>query len=91
MNVNFEYYKVFYHVAKYKKISLAAEKLFVSQPAVTQTIQKLEQELGSNLFIRTKTGIELTETGKMLYDFTSQSIEILNNAEYRFGLALNMD
>ena len=91
MNVNFEYYKVFYYVAKYKKISLAAEKLFVSQPAVTQTIQKLEQQLGSNLFIRTKAGIELTETGKMLYDFTSQSIEILDNAEYRFSKYENLE
>ena len=43
MSINLEYYKVFNTVAKYKKISLAAEKLFVSQPAVTQTIQKLEE------------------------------------------------
>lgn len=85
MSVNFEYYKVFYYVVKYGKISLAAEKLFVSQPAVTQTIQKLEEQLRSNLLIRTKSGIELTETGKMLYEFTSKSIEILDNAEYRFS------
>jgi len=77
MSINFEYYKVFNYVAKYKKISLAAEKLFVSQPAVTQTIQKLEEQLNSNLFVRTKTGIELTETGKMLYEFTNKNIEIL--------------
>ena len=42
MSINFEYYKVFYYVAKYKKISLAAEKLFISQPAVTQTIKMRE-------------------------------------------------
>ena len=42
MEINYEYYKVFYYVAKYGKISAAAEKLFISQPAITQTIKKLE-------------------------------------------------
>ena len=91
MSINFEYYKVFNYVAKYKKISLAAEKLFVSQPAVTQTIQKLEEQLNSNLFVRTKTGIELTETGKMLYEFTNKNIEILDNVEFRFSKYENLE
>ena len=68
MAINFEYYKVFYYVAKYKKISLAAEKLYISQPAVTQTIKKLEEQMGGNLLVRTPKGIELSETGKMLYE-----------------------
>lgn len=91
MAINFEYYRVFYYVAKYKKISLAAEKLYVSQPAVTQTVQKLEEQLGGSLFVRTKSGIELTETGKMLYEFTSQSIETLDNVEYRFSKYENLE
>lgn len=65
MAINYEYYKVFYYVAKYKKISLAAEQLYVSQPAVTQTIQKLEEQLGGKLMVRTKSGIELTEIGNI--------------------------
>ena len=85
MAINYEYYKVFHYVAKYKKISLAAEKLYVSQPAVTQTIQKLEEQLGGNLLVRTKSGVELTEIGKKLYDITSQSIETLDNVEYKFN------
>ena len=91
MSINFEYYKVFNYVAKYKKISLAAEKLYVSQPAVTQTIQKLEEQLNSNLFVRTKKGIELTETGKMLYEFINKNIEILDNAEFRFSKYENLE
>ena len=79
MSVSFEYYKVFYYVAKYKKISVAADNLFVSQPAVTQTIQKLEDELNEKLFVRGKTGIELTDSGKMFYDFVKESIEKLEN------------
>lgn len=85
MAINYEYYKVFHYVAKYKKISLAAEKLYVSQPAVTQTIQKLEKQLGGNLLVRTKSGIELTEIGKRLYNITCQSIETLDNVEYKFN------
>lgn len=91
MAINYEYYKVFYYVAKYKKISLAAEKLYVSQPAVTQTIQKLEDQLGGNLLVRTKSGIELTEIGKKLYDITCQSIETLDNVEYKFNKYENLE
>lgn len=91
MAINYEYYKVFYYVAKYKKISLAAEKLYVSQPAVTQTIQKLEDQLGGNLLVRTKSGIELTEIGQKLYDITCQSIETLDNVEYKFNKYENLE
>lgn len=44
-NINLEFYKVFYVVAKYLNITKASEVLFVSQPAVTQTIKKLEEQL----------------------------------------------
>lgn len=85
MNINLEYYKVFYYVAKSKKISLAADKLFVSQPAVTQTIQKLEEQLGTVLLVRTRNGIELTDAGKKLYEFVADNVELLNNIEYKFN------
>ena len=91
MSINLEYYKSFYYVAKYNKISVAAEKLFVSQPAVTQTIQKLEEQLGTTLFARTKKGMELTEPGKKLYELISDSVEMLDNVEYRFGKYENLE
>ena len=56
MNLNLEYYKVFYYVAKYKSITLAAEKLSLSQPAVSQSIRHLEEEVGTPLFVRTARG-----------------------------------
>ena len=74
MSVNFEYYKAFFYVVKYKKISTAAEKLYVSQPAVTQTIQKLEEQMGGALLVRTKAGIELTEFGRKLYEIIKESV-----------------
>ena len=91
MSINFEYYKVFYYVAKYKKISLAAEKLFISQPAVTQTIKKLEIQIGDNLLVRTPKGIELSETGNMLYELINKNIEVLDNAEYMFSKYKNLE
>lgn len=83
MEINFEYYKVFYYVAKYGKISEAAEKLFISQPAITQTIKKLEEELKMQLFYRTREGVNLTEEGKNIYEYIKDAVAILENAEKR--------
>ena len=58
MNSNFEYYKIFYYVAKYENLTKAATVLKTSQPAVTRTIHKLENELGCRLFTRSKTGMQ---------------------------------
>lgn len=91
MAINFEYYKVFYYVTKYKKISLAAENLFVSQPAVTQIVQKLEEQLGGKLFVRSKSGMELTSLGKMLYENIHDSVEMLDNIEYNFSKYENLE
>ena len=57
MDINYEYYKIFYYVAKTASISAAAKELCVSQPAVSQAVKSLEQAIGINLFIRTKKGV----------------------------------
>ena len=62
-NINFELYKVFYYVVKNNNLSKAAKELFISQPAVTQSIKKLEEEIGFKLFYRTKSGMNLTKDG----------------------------
>ncbi len=69
MNSNFEYYKVFYYVSKYENLTKAASALKTSQPAVTRTIQNLENELGCRLFTRSKTGMKLTPEGKIFYEY----------------------
>ena len=91
MDINFERYKIFYFVAKSKSFTKTAEKLYVSQPAITQNIRKLEGELGGKLFYKTNKGIELTEEGKNLYRYIENSIEILNNAEEKFRQSANME
>ena len=65
MNINMELYKIFYIVAKNGSISAAANILFISQPAITFQIKKLEEQLDVSLFTRTKHGVILTEEGKL--------------------------
>lgn len=84
MNLSFELYRTFCIVVECKSISKAAEELFVSQSAVTQSVQKLEKILGEKLFFRNKGGIELTDLGKNLYEHINESIKILENAEEIF-------
>jgi len=83
--VNLEYYKIFYEVAKQKNITHASEKLFISQPAVTQTIAKLEQGLGEKLFIRNNKGLTLTHLGEQIFEQVEQALQhfdIIDNIVY---------
>lgn len=84
MNINFELYKVFYEVANEKSISRGAEKLLISQPAVTQSIKTLEAELGGQLFIRTPKGVVLTEEGQVLYNYISEGMRYFINGTNKF-------
>ena len=71
MTSNFEYYRIFYYVAKYGNLTRAASALNTSQPAVTRTIHKLEDDLGCRLFIRSKMGMELTAEGQQFFEYVS--------------------
>lgn len=84
MNVDLELYKVFYAVAKHKHMTKASEELHISQPAVSQSIKKLEDQLGGTLFLRSNKGMELTEEGKMFYEYVKGALELINNAENEF-------
>lgn len=86
MNANLELYKVFYVVAKNKHMTKASEELHISQPAISQSIKKLEEELGGTLFIRSNKGMELTSEGKMFYDYIKSALELIQNAENEFTL-----
>lgn len=72
---------MFYYVAKYRNITKTSEILLVSQPAITQTIKKLESELNYTLFYRTSRGMELTKYGEELFENIKSSIECLNSCQ----------
>lgn len=84
MDINYELLKIFAIVAKQGSISKAAEKLNISQPAVTQSIHTLEDNLGGKLFIRTPKGVTLTEDGKELFNFINDGVELFNNGINKF-------
>lgn len=67
MNISYEYYRIFYYVAKYENLTRAAAELMSSQPNVTRAMKNLEGELGCTLFIRSNRGIKLTPEGEKLY------------------------
>lgn len=75
MNINYEYYRVFYYVAKYKSYTAAARVLFNNQPNITRMMKKLENELGCSLFIRQRHGVSLTPEGEKLYSHIAIAYE----------------
>lgn len=91
MNINYELYKIFYYVVKYESISKAAEAMYISQPAISQSMANLEAKLGGKLFTRTKKGIILTEEGKILYQFIATGIKNFIDGENAFLNYRNLD
>ncbi len=80
---NLSGYKIFLAVAECKSISKAAAQLYISQPAVSITIKKLEENLNTTLFLRKPKGVELTENGRKLYDSAKRAFRILSDTEDR--------
>lgn len=81
MNVNYEYYRIFYYVAKYKNITQAAKALQSNQPNISRAIRLLESEMGCRLLIRSNRGISLTPEGQRLYSHVKVAVERLLLAE----------
>lgn len=91
MNINLDLYRIFYVIAKSGSISAAAETLFISQPAITFQIKKLEDQLGISLFTRTKHGVILTDDGKVLFDYVKNGIESITNGENALSNLKNLE
>ena len=80
--VNLELYKVFYTVAKCGSLTRAAEELYISQPAVSQSIKQLETQLGVSLFNRTHRGMELSaQGGKVIFDKVEEALGLFREAQ----------
>ena len=91
MNINLELYKVFYYVAKNQSISRAANELSISQPAISKSIKTLEEQINTNLFIRKRDGVELTEAGETIYKKIKDGIDLIYSAENDLKILTNMD
>ena len=84
MNINLEYYKIFYYVGSLSSISRAATVLCISQPAVSQAIKQLEQQTEASLFVRTTKGVRLTTEGEVLFSYVKQGYEYIMLGEQKF-------
>lgn len=91
MNISYDWYKVFNCVADCGSITLAAERLFISQPAVSQSIRQLEEAIGCSLFLRTPKGVRLTAEGNLLYRYTTAGVNAFAEGERRLLSLLRLD
>ena len=74
-------YRIFNAVAEAGNLSKAAKELFISQPAISKAVSKLEQSLSVKLFTRNSRGVKLTEEGALLYEYTCSAFESLRRGE----------
>lgn len=83
MTGKLELYRIFCQVAKYSSFSQAAKTLYLSQPAVSQSVKQLEEQLGVQLFTRGPRGVALTQQGKLLYEYAGSAMGLLDSAEQK--------
>ena len=81
MEQNLSQYKIFYEVAKAGNISKAAKELYISQPAISKAISKLEDSLGLSLFTRSSRGVQLTSEGEIFFEHTREAFDALDRGE----------
>ena len=91
MKTNLELYKVFYYVAKNENITVAANELMVSQPAVSKSIKVLERDLNTTLFNRKKDGVTLNNAGELLFNKIKKAMELIVSAEEDLTSLNNME
>ena len=85
MSVKLELYRVFKEVAEAGNITAAAQTLFISQSAVSQSIKQLEAELQTRLFARYSRGVTLTADGRMLYEYVRSAMGLLETGEEKLS------
>ena len=78
MPADLDLYSIFCTVARCGSLSHAARELYVSQPAISQSMHRLEYMLGCTLFTRTSRGITLTSEGRMLYSYADKAISLIS-------------
>ena len=86
MNISYDYYKIFYYVAKCGSFTGAANALLNNQPNITRAIKALEYELGCTLFVRSNKGVTLTPEGEKLYQHIAVAFQQIEAGEAEISL-----
>lgn len=90
MYISYDYYRIFYYVAKYSSFTKAATVLRNNQPNMTRAIKNLESELGCKLFVRSNRNVTLTPEGEKLYEHVSVAFHHIESAENELQLDKNL-
>jgi LysR family cyn operon transcriptional activator len=85
VDINMEWYRVFYWTAKVGSLTGAAEALHITQPAVSHTIKQLEEKMGGQLFFRTAKGVNLTAEGEVLFQYVEQALRSMEAGEKKIA------
>lgn len=91
MDITYDYYRIFYYVAKYKSFTRAASILMNNQPNITRSMNNLEKQLGCTLFVRSNRGITLTPEGKKLFNHVSIAYKQLHLAELELANSSSLE
>lgn len=91
MDISYDWFRIFCSVAECGNITMAAENLFISQPAVSQSIRQLEESVGCTLFIRSAKGVKLTAEGELLHSYVSQGINLFDIGERKLKSMISLD
>ena len=86
--INFEQLRQLILFSKYKTLSRVAEELFISQPALTRSIQKIEKNFNTQLFNRTKNQIALNKNGEIAIKYAEKILKLLEDMKeeiYKIG------
>ncbi|RJE89682.1 LysR family transcriptional regulator [Paenibacillus sp. 1011MAR3C5] len=91
MEFNMEWYRVFFWTAKLGSLTKAAEKLHITQPAISHTLKQLESGLGGQLFFRTARGVTLTDEGEVLLQHVEQAFRAIDSGEKMIAEMHNLE
>lgn len=81
--MNLIYLRSFYTTVKCNSISKAAKELHLSQPGLSMQLQSLENEIGSKLLNRSNRGVDLTDEGKLVFEFSESMLSLQDNLEMK--------
>ncbi|NLY77934.1 MAG: LysR family transcriptional regulator [Tissierellia bacterium] len=90
MSIKLDLYKIFLEVAISGSFSKGAKNLYMTQPAVSQAIQQLEEEVGLRLFTRTPRGVVLTNEGKILFEYVNSAMNLIRAGEAKLVESKNL-
>ena len=81
MKTKLDYYRIFYETARHASFSTAARHLYISQSAISQCIHQLEEDLNTQLFVRSRRGVTLTKEGLLLFQKVENALQAIEQGE----------